>query len=208
MNINLMFIQLREDVIMKQYLWCLLILMSVSVLCNQTTMYALFSDISRETMAISFAVISLFVTATQQLLSKESVKEWVISHRYEIVAIEGILGIVLASYMIVFGINEKTLVARWIINNTFFQMLCIFISFIVEKMKEERGDGASFSVEQERFMAIGGSIGHVITVTTVITLGDDLDVDTIIYVYGFLSCIENIGLWRWMKSHDTEYGNK
>lgn len=193
---------------MKQYLWCLLILMSVSVLCNQTTMYALFSDISRETMAISFAVISLFVTATQQLLSKESVKEWVISHRYEIVAIEGILGIVLASYMIVFGINEKTLVARWIINNTFFQMLCIFISFIVEKMKEERGDGASFSVEQERFMAIGGSIGHVITVTTVITLGDDLDVDTIIYVYGFLSCIENIGLWRWMKSHDTEYGNK
>lgn len=193
---------------MKQYLWCLLILMSVSVLCNQTTMYALFSDISRETMAISFAVISLFVTATQQLLSKESVKEWVISHRYEIVAIEGILGIVLASYMIVFGINEKTLVARWIINNTFFQMLCIFISFIVEKMKEERGDGASFSVEQERFMAIGGSIGHVITVVTVITLGDDLDVDTIIYVYGFLSCIENIGLWRWMKSHDTEYGNK
>lgn len=193
---------------MKQYLWCLLILMSVSVLCNQTTMYALFSDISRETMAISFAVISLFVTATQQLLSKESVKEWVISHRYEIVAIEGILGIVLASYMIVFGINEKTLVARWIINNTFFQMLCIFISFIVEKMKEERGDGASFSVEQERFMAIGGSIGHVITVTTVIMLGDDLDVDTIIYVYGFLSCIENIGLWRWMKSHDTEYGNK
>lgn len=208
MNIRLMFIQLREDVIMKQYLWCLLILMSVSVLCNQTTMYALFSDISRETMAISFAVISLFVTATQQLLSKESVKEWVISHRYEIVAIEGILGIVLASYMIVFGINEKTLVARWIINNTFFQMLCIFISFIVEKMKEERGDGASFSVEQERFMAIGGSIGHVITVVTVITLGDDLDVDTIIYVYGFLSCIENIGLWRWMKSHDTEYGNK
>lgn len=208
MNIRLMFIQLREDVIMKQYLWCLLILMSVSVLCNQTTMYALFSDISRETMAISFAVISLFVTATQQLLSKESVKEWVISHRYEIVAIEGILGIVLASYMIVFSINEKTLVARWIINNTFFQMLCIFISFIVEKMKEERGDGASFSVEQERFMAIGGSIGHVITVVTVITLGDDLDVDTIIYVYGFLSCIENIGLWRWMKSQDTEYGNK
>ena len=192
---------------MKQYLWCLLILMIVSVLSNQTTMYALFSDIDRLTMAVGFAVISLFVTATQQLLSKQSVKEWVITHRYKIVFIEGALGIVLAIAMLVFGINETTLVARWIINNTFFQMLCIFISFIVEKMKEERGDGASFSVEQERFMAIGGSMGHVITVVAVMTLGDDLDVDTIIYVYGFLSCIENIGLWLWMKSHDKEYGS-
>ena len=190
---------------MKQYLWCLLILMVVSVLCNQTTMYALFSDIDRGTMAIGFAVISLFVTATQQLLSKESVKEWVISHRYQIVFTEGALGIVLAIAMLVFGIDEKTLVARWIINNTFFQMLCIFISFIVEKMKEERGDGASFSVELERFMAIGGSVGHVFTVVAVLTLGDDLDVDTIIYIHGFLSCIENIGLWLWMKSHDKEY---
>ena len=192
---------------MKQYLWCLLILMVVNVLCSQTTMYALFSNIDRGTMTIGFAVISLFVTATQQLLSKESVKEWVISNRYKIVFIEGTLGIVLAIAIMVFGIDEKTLVARWIINNTFFQMLYIFISFIVEKMKEERGDGASFSVEQERFMAIGGSVGHVFTVVAVITLGDDLDVDTIIYVYGFLSCIENIGLWLWMKSHDKEYGS-
>ena len=192
---------------MKQYLWCLLILMVVNVLCSQTTMYALFNNIDRGTMTIGFAVISLFVTATQQLLSKESVKEWVISHRYQIVFTEGALGIVLAIAVIVFGIDEKTLVARWIINNTFFQMLYIFISFIVEKMKEERGDGASFSVEQERFMAIGGSVGHVFTVVAVMTLGDDLDVDTIIYVHGFLSCIENIGLWLWMKSHDKEYGS-
>ena len=192
---------------MKQYLWCLLILMVVSVLCSQTTMYALFSGMDRETMAIGFAVISLFVTATQQLLSKQSVKEWVIAHRYEIVFIEGVLGIVLAIVILVFGINEKTLVARWIINNTFFQMLYIFMSFIVEKMKEERGDGASFSVEQERFMAIGQSVGHVFTVVAIMTFGDGLDVDTIIYVFGFLSCIENIGLWLWMKSHDKEYGS-
>ena len=190
---------------MKQYLWCLLILMVVSVLCAQTTMYALFSDISRETMAVGFAVISLFVTASQQLLSINSVKEWVLKYRYQIVAIEGILGIVLAISMLVFGINEQTLVARWIINNTFFQMLYIFISFIVEKMKEERGDGASFSVEQERYIAIGGSIGQVFTVVAVMTMGDNLDVDTIIYVHGFISCIENIGLWLWMKSHDKEY---
>lgn len=192
---------------MKRYLWCLLVLMVVSVLSSQTTMYALFSDIDRETMAIGSAIISLFVTAIQQLLSKQSVKEWVIAHRYEIVFIEGVLGIVLAIVILVFGINEKTLVARWIINNTFFQMLYIFMSFIVEKMKEERGDGASFSVEQERFMAIGQSIGHVFTVVAVMTLGDDLDVDTIIYVHGFLSCIENIGLWLWMRSHDKEYGS-
>ena len=192
---------------MKQYLWCLLILMVVSVLCSQTTMYALFSGMDRETMAIGSAVISLFVTATQQLLSKQSVKEWVIAHRYEIVFIEGVLGIVLAIVILVFGINEKTLVARWIINNTFFQMLYIFMSFIVEKMKEERGDGASFSVEQERFMAIGQSVGHVFTVVAIMTFGDGLDVDTIIYVFGFLSCIENIGLWLWMKSHDKEYGS-
>lgn len=192
---------------MKRYLWCLLVLMVVSVLSSQTTMYALFSDIDRETMAIGSAIISLFVTAIQQLLSKQSVKEWGIAHRYEIVFIEGVLGIVLAIVILVFGINEKTLVARWIINNTFFQMLYIFMSFIVEKMKEERGDGASFSVEQERFMAIGQSIGHVFTVVAVMTLGDDLDVDTIIYVHGFLSCIENIGLWLWMRSHDKEYGS-
>ena len=60
---------------MKQYLWCLLVLMVVSVLSNQTTMYALFSDIDRETMAVGFAIISLFVTATQQC-GKDERRTW------------------------------------------------------------------------------------------------------------------------------------
>ena len=172
-----------------------------SMLSSAFITLRLFKDMSPTTMVTSMALVSFFMTSLSYMLRKKHVVEWILNHKYLVVKAEIFLGLTIAIGMVVLGIDNTTLVVRWILSQTVMEALNSMFRFLFEKVKEERGDGAYIAATKDMHMTFGYMCGHLLAVA-VIQLYPDVNQDWLIYSHGFIMSLGSIGLFVCLKEHD------
>ena len=189
---------------MNVYFWCLAIMYSMQMLTMGITQYVVFNTVTPTQAVIVMGVVSLFMSSAAYLMDKDYIKEMVWKYRYTIIVVEGSTTVILSIVVFLVGVTQEMLIARWIVLGTICEVLAFAIRFLFERMKEQRGDGSNVATRKDVFVSAGCTIGHVLAIS-VMLIYPDVNKDYILYAHGFLMCIENIGIWFWLKDHDKKY---
>ena len=203
----MLYITLMKGSTMQFYFYCLVAMNIINMFGASMTQYEVFNTLTPQQVVITLGVISLGLSATSWMMDKDYVKAWVLKHRYGIVVAEGSATLLLALIMMVVGVGTEILIFRWLILGIVCEALCIFISFVYEKMKEERGDGASISTKKNLYVSVGCTFGHILAIGTILSY-PDINRHYVMYAHGIMMCIENVGLIVWMRQHDKYMQSK
>ena len=178
-----------------------------SMLSSAFVTLRLFKNMSPTTMVTSMALVSFFMTSLSYMLRQKRVVEWILNHKYLVIKAEIFLGLTIAIGMVVLGIDNTTLVVRWILAQTVMEALNSMFKFLFEKIKEERGDGAYIAATKDMHSTFGFMCGHLLAVV-VINLYPNIDQDILIYSHGFIMSLGSIGLYACLKEHDRHMAVK
>ena len=186
---------------MKWYFRALSCMGLFSMLSSAIVQLRLFKSMSPTTMVTSMALVSFFMMTLSYMLRQQYVVKWILDHKYLIIKSEIMIGLAIAGGMVYFGIDNTTLVVRWILAQTIMEALNAMFKFLFEKVKEERGDGAYIAATKDMHMTFGYMCGHLLAVA-VIQLYPDVNQDWLIYSHGFIMSLGSIGLFVCLKEHD------
>ena len=178
-----------------------------SMLSSAFVTLRLFKNMSPTTMVTSMALVSFFMTSLSYMLRQKRVVEWILNHKYLVIKAEIFLGLTIAIGMVVLGIDNTTLVVRWILAQTVMEALNSMFKFLFEKVKEERGDGAYIAATKDMHSTFGFMCGHLLAVA-VINPYPNIDQDILIYSHGFIMSLGSIGLYACLKEHDRHMAVK
>ena len=186
---------------MKWYFRALSCMGLFSMLSSAIVQLRLFKSMTPTTMVTSMALVSFFMMTLSYMLRQRYVVKWILDHKYLIIKSEIVIGLTIAGGMMYFGIDNTTLVVRWILAQTIMEALNAMFKFLFEKVKEERGDGAYIAATKDMHMTFGYMCGHLLAVA-VIQLYPDVNQDWLIYSHGFIMSLGSIGLFVCLKEHD------
>lgn len=192
---------------MQWYFRALTCMGMFSMLSSAFVTLRLFKNMSPTTMVTSMALVSFFMTGLSYMLRQKRVVEWILNHKYLVIKTEIFLGLTIAIGMVVLGIDNTTLVVRWILAQTVMEALNSMFKFLFEKIKEERGDGAYIAATKDMYSTFGFMCGHLLAVA-VINLYPDVNQDWLIYSHGFIMSLGSIGLFVCLKEHDRHMAVK
>ena len=172
-----------------------------SMLSGAIVQLRLFQSMSPTTMITALAVVSLFMTTLNYMLRQEQVVRWVLENKYLIIKTELCCGLTIATAMVYFGVDNTTLVVRWILAQTVMDGLNAMFKFLFEKVKEERGDGSYVSATMDMHKTFGFLIGHVVAIVA-INMWPNMNQDWLIYSHGFIMSLGSLGLLAALREHD------
>ena len=186
---------------MQWYFRAIMCMGIFSMLSGAIVQLRLFKSMSPTTMITALAVVSLFMTTLNYMLRQEHVVKWVLSNKYLIIKTELICGLTIACGMVYYGVDNTTLVVRWILAQTVMDGLNAMFKFLFEKVKEERGDGSYVAATLDMYRTFGYLCGHVVAIAA-INLWPDMNQDWLIYSHGFIMALGSLGLLAALKEHD------
>ena len=106
---------LKKGIKMQWYFRALSCMGMFSMLSSAFVTLRLFKTMSPTTMVTSMALVSFFMMSLNYMLRQQRVVEWILDHKYLVIKAEIFLGITIAIGMVVLGIDNTTLVVRWLL---------------------------------------------------------------------------------------------
>ena len=186
---------------MKWYFRAIVVMQMFSFLSTSLVQLRLFKDMSPVTMVTCQTAISFFNMGAMQLMRRPAVMKWLLTNRYLVIKTELSLGLAISIGVLYFGINTNTLIVRWALAMSVMEMLNESIRYFFEKVKEERGDGATIAATKNGFTTMGYSIGGLVAVL-VMNVYPQVNQDALIYAHGFFMSLGSIGMYVCLKEHD------